>query len=109
MNVNNIYKTYEIDKENEIFDILFSGKNVKIEKISSFGQVTPHDDCYDQSWDEWVLVLKGNAVLRFFEPMEDIIMHEGDFVFIPSHKRHRVEYTDPEKITLWLAIHIFND
>jgi cupin 2 domain-containing protein len=109
MRVENIYKTNEIDKENELFETLLTGKNIKIEKISSFGQTTPADDCYDQECDEWVLVLRGNAVIRFFEPMKDVLLHEGDYVFIPAHKRHRVEYTDPEKITLWLAVHILND
>ena len=29
----------------------------------------------------------------------------GDYVFIPARKRHRVESTDPQHPTVWLAIH----
>jgi cupin 2 domain-containing protein len=29
----------------------------------------------------------------------------GDYVHIPAHTRHRVEWTDPSVATIWLAIH----
>jgi len=30
----------------------------------------------------------------------------GDHVFLPAHKRHRVTWTDPDRPTVWLAVHI---
>jgi cupin 2 domain-containing protein len=30
----------------------------------------------------------------------------GDFVYIPAHQRHRVEWSDPQQATIWLAVHI---
>ena len=32
-------------------------------------------------------------------------MKPGDFVNIPAHKRHRVEWTTPDEPTVWLAVH----
>jgi len=32
-------------------------------------------------------------------------MEVGDYLLIPAHKRHRVEWTKPDIETLWLAIH----
>ena len=32
-------------------------------------------------------------------------MGPGDYVTIPAHKRHRVEWTTPEEPTVWLAVH----
>jgi cupin 2 domain-containing protein len=29
----------------------------------------------------------------------------GDYVFIPARKRHRVEWTEPQQPTVWLAVH----
>jgi cupin 2 domain-containing protein len=29
----------------------------------------------------------------------------GDHVIIPAHVRHRVEWTDAEHPTVWLAVH----
>jgi hypothetical protein len=29
----------------------------------------------------------------------------GHTAFIPAHKKHRVEWTDPVEQTIWLAVH----
>ena len=29
----------------------------------------------------------------------------GDYVELPAHVRHRVEWTDPDRPTVWLAVH----
>lgn len=34
---------------------------------------------------------------------EAIEMQPGNFVNIPAHKRHRVEWTTPDEPTIWLA------
>jgi cupin 2 domain-containing protein len=33
------------------------------------------------------------------------VMRPGDYVHIPAHRRHRVEWTDREQKTVWLALH----
>jgi len=62
------------------------------------------DPGYDQETHEWVLLLGGAARLRF-EGDEPLDLLPGAFVNIPAHKRHRVEWTDPARPTIWLAIH----
>jgi cupin 2 domain-containing protein len=32
-------------------------------------------------------------------------MKAGDYVEIPAHTRHRVEWTDPDEDTVWLAVY----
>jgi cupin 2 domain-containing protein len=32
-------------------------------------------------------------------------MRPGDWLVIPARRRHRVEWTDPERPTVWLALH----
>jgi cupin 2 domain-containing protein len=34
-----------------------------------------------------------------------VAMKPGDYLDIPAHRRHRVEWTDPAQPTVWLAIH----
>ncbi|HUE12699.1 MAG TPA: cupin domain-containing protein, partial [Planctomycetaceae bacterium] len=58
---------------------------------------------YDQPENEWVVVLRGAARLRFEDKV--IELKPGDYVDIPAHKRHRVEWTMPEEATVWLAVH----
>ena len=60
---------------------------------------------YDQAWNEWVIVLKGNAKLQFEHEPAARTLSTGDYVFIPARKRHRVEWTEPQQPTIWLAVH----
>jgi cupin 2 domain-containing protein len=32
-------------------------------------------------------------------------LNTGDYLNIPAHCRHRVDWTDPSRTTIWLAIH----
>lgn len=87
----------------ELFTTLLEAVNVRIERIVSHGHVSPRDFWYDQVQHEWIVVLKGSARLR----LEDasIEMKPGDFVNIPAHKKHRVDWTTPDEPTIWLAVH----
>ncbi len=88
----------------EFFEFLVKNDAVIIERIISEGQKTPESDWYDQEKNEWVIVLKGKAML-FFEDQTSVQLNEGDFINIPAHKKHRVAWTDPDNETIWLAVH----
>ena len=60
---------------------------------------------YDQAQHEWIAVLAGSAGLLFEGEVEPRILRAGDFLNIPAHARHRVEWTDADQPTVWLAIH----
>ena len=83
---------------------LAAGHHVKIERIVSKGHKSPDDFWYDQRQNEWVLVLEGNARLFFEEGMQHVEMKAGDYLMIPSGKKHRVTWTDPLVETIWLAV-----
>ncbi len=78
---------------------------VTIERIVSTGQASPPGFWYDQAWDEWVLLLTGSAGLQIENEAEIRTLHTGDYVTIPAHLRHRVEWTAPDQATIWLAVH----
>jgi cupin 2 domain-containing protein len=89
----------------EITEILAAGKNVRIERIVSHGQATPDGSWYDQDEAEFVVLLAGAARLRFADEDAARSLAPGDALDIPAHRRHRVEWTDPERPTVWLAIY----
>ena len=89
----------------ECFEPIIKEDNLIVERIISKGHVTPLGEWYDQKQDEWVLLLQGQALLLFDAPKKEVMLHPGDYVLIPSHSRHRVEWTLPDAETLWLAIH----
>ena len=66
---------------------------------------SPRGFWYDQVWNEWVIVLKGSATLQFEHEPAARSLGVGDYVFIPARKRHRVEWTEPQQPTVWLAVH----
>lgn len=87
----------------ELFTSLLEAANVRIERIVSHGHASPEGFWYDQDKHEWVIVLKGAARLRFEDGMVE--MRPGDFINIPAHQKHRVEWTTPHEPTVWLAVH----
>ena len=101
----NFFSNLPVDSSNEIFETIAEMKNVRIERIVSSGQATPEGQWYDQKQDEWVILLAGSAAIQI-EGQELKNILPGDFMFIPSHCRHRVLWTDPSQKTLWLAVHI---
>jgi cupin 2 domain-containing protein len=84
---------------------LLSRRGLRIERIVSTGQCSPPGFWYDQPDGEWVLLIRGAARLRFADEAEARQLRPGDFVDIAAHRRHRVDWTDPEQPTIWLAIH----
>lgn len=73
--------------------------DVLVEQILSGELPEPVD--YDQSHDEWVLVLAGHAVVIVDD--KRLELDGGDWVFLPAHVRHRLVQTQPG--TSWLALH----
>ena len=104
MKLENIFASIPKNIGDESIDLLLRSENIKIERIISKGHVSPATGWYDQKNDEWVLVLKGAAIIAF-ENDRDLNLVAGDYVNIPAHARHKVKWTDPDTETIWLAIH----
>ena len=78
----------------------------RIERILSTGQASPAGFWYDQDWTEWVFLLSGSAGLLIEGEDAPRVLRPGAYLEIPVHRRHRVEWTDADQPTVWLAIHI---
>lgn len=98
----NLFTGLPANLPDELLTTLLKAANIRIERIVSHGHVSPDGFWYDQDEHEWVIVLKGAATLRFEDSVVEL--KPGDFVNIPAHKKHRVEWTTPEEATIWLAV-----
>ncbi len=85
--------------------LLASHPGAVVERIVSTGQGSPPGFWYDQDWAEWVVVLAGAAGLSIEGEKTARILRPGDYVELPAKVRHRVEWTDPDRPTVWLAVH----
>lgn len=90
----------------ERVDVLTEGSGKgRVERIVSRGHASAPDFWYDQETREWVVLLKGAAVLRFYGQESPVELRPGDWVEIPPHCRHRVEETSGVEDCVWLAVH----
>jgi len=89
----------------EIVEVLHASDAVRIERIISLGHASPPNFWYDQPNEEWVLLIRGAARLRFEDEPVARSLTPGDYCHIAAHRRHRVDWTDPRTPTIWLAIH----
>ena len=99
----NLFAAGENTATAEKFLTLLQSDNVKIERIISRNHSSPLGFWYDQPENEWVMVVRGAAVVEFASG-EIVEMSEGDYLFIPRHVRHRVARTSD--MTIWLAVHV---
>ena len=106
--VKNIYENISNHIPEELFQEILRTKTLKIERIVSKGHSSEISFWYDQEENEWVFLLKGSAGLLFKGDEKVVVLKPGDYINIPSHTKHRVEWTDPNMETVWLAIHYKN-
>ena len=99
----NIFEFIPEDLEEEYVEKLVESKNIKIERIVSHGHKSPNDFWYDQKQNEFVILIQGYAEL-LFEDGTRVKMGKGDYLNIPAHAKHRVEFTDPNEHTYWIAV-----
>ena len=102
MNAPNLFADLPATLPDELFQTLLAAPHVRIERIVSRGHASPPDFWHDQSQREWVLLVQGAARLQFDEATVEL--KPGDFINIPAHQRHRVEWTTPTEPTIWLAV-----
>jgi cupin 2 domain-containing protein len=101
----NIYSGIPEQLPEELFDTLLQREGIKLERIVSHGHTTPPGEWYDQASDEWVILLSGSATL-LFDNGDTHHLKPGDYHLIPAHCKHRVEATDEQKKSVWLALHV---
>jgi cupin 2 domain-containing protein len=104
MATQNLFANIPEALDKELFDTLALGSDLRIERIVSRGQSSPSQEWYDHDSDEWVVLLRGAAVIAYQDGSE-VTLGEGDYLHFPAHCRHRVQWTDPDRATVWLAIH----
>ncbi|MEW6514806.1 MAG: cupin [Pseudomonadota bacterium] len=100
----NLFSGLPASADQEHCEALLMRAGLRIERIVSTGQASPEGFWYDQPEDEWVVLLSGAASLRFESEVEARDLKLGDWLHIPAHARHRVEWTDAAQPSIWLAV-----
>ena len=103
--IKNMFADIPNDLKEEVFETLLDSPDLKLERIISRAHRTPEGQWYDQERNEWVILLQGSAGLLFTDEEQPHTLMPGDYVLIPAHKKHRVEWTNATTETIWLALH----
>ena len=77
-------------------------KSVPQQLLISRGIYSPVFNATQMRKDEWVLLVRGAARLRFEDGTVEL--RPGDHFTIPAGCRHRVEWTSPDEPTVWVAV-----
>lgn len=105
LKVGNLFCQLPSPGAEEVFETLLERPGVRLERIISHGHATPPGQWMQQTEDEWVVLLKGGAELRFVEGQR-LSLAAGDHVFIPAGLKHRLESTRDGEDSIWLAVHM---
>lgn len=100
MQIDNLFTHTEPPHEGERFDALLRHKNLVVERIVSSSVLASRE--YVQAQDEWVVLLRGEAVLNVAG--ESRTLTPGDYLFLPAGVPHTVERTSHGAV--WLAVHL---
>lgn len=107
LDIQNLFDSACASPQKEFFETLLSAMGrVRVERILSQGQSSPPGFWYDQPQMEWILVLQGSPRLLIEGEAESRELKPGDSLTLLPHVRHRVEWTDPASVTIWLAVHV---
>lgn len=98
----NLLSNIPADFSEELVQPIETSAGIRIERIVSKGHQSPPDYWYDQEQNEWAFLAKGEAKLQFQD--QTLHLKAGDYVNIPAHQKHRVEWTTPDEETVWLAV-----
>ncbi|MFO0997767.1 MAG: cupin [Alphaproteobacteria bacterium] len=90
----------------QLLTTLAGTREVRIERIVSYGARAPAEGSFVQDWTEVVVLLHGQATLALEEPREVRHLCAGDVVEIAPGRRHVVEETSSHPPAVWLAIHV---
>lgn len=100
----NIFKDIPEELKEELLEEIISGSGFNLERIISDGQSSPENFWYDQEMNEFVMVVSGSAEL-LYDDGRRFQLRSGDYLIIPAHQKHRVEWTNKNQKTIWLALH----
>ena len=96
----NLFADLAPPADGEHFEVLRAMNGARVERIIS--SATPQPGVYEQDHDEWVVLLRGNAVLDVGGAR--LMLNAGDYVFLAAGVRHEVRETSTG--ALWLALHV---
>ena len=100
MNNGNLLEASDPPAKGERFEVLLEHRNLVVERILSTSDITPTE--YVQEQDEWVLLVRGSAVLEVAG--EQRTLEAGDYLFLPARVPHTVKEVSDG--ALWLAVHL---
>lgn len=98
--MNNLFTDDAPPAMGERFDTVLAHRNLVVERIVSSAHITPGE--YVQAQDEWVVLLRGQALLDVAGQLVNLA--SGDHVFLPAATRHTVRQVSQG--AMWLAVHL---
>ena len=84
MIVKNLFTEIPAQLPVEVFQTLVQNPHLTLERIISKGHITEAGKWYNQDFEEWVILLEGQARLQFAKDNSIITLTAGDYLLIPA-------------------------
>jgi cupin 2 domain-containing protein len=101
MLIGNLFADAAPPADGERCETLLSLRNLVVERIVSSNTIARQE--YVQAQDEWVVLLKGDAVLEVAG--DRVALGAGDYVLLPAGTAHSVR--EVSEGAIWLAVHLY--
>src|SRR5262245_33972682 len=87
-----------------VLETLYENKQVKIERVTAFGQISPPGEFAPEPSFEFIHLLKGHLVVEIEGEAEKVNLKPGDYMIKTEKQRGRADYTSVHEETVWLKV-----
>ncbi len=102
--MDNIFADLPEQLPEELITTLLEKPGIRVERILSQGHSSAPGFWYQQEENEWLLLVQGQAGLRFEKEKQDRQLTAGDTLFINTGVRHRVTWTSEQPPCIWICL-----
>jgi len=87
-----------------VIETLFENKQVKIDRITAFGQISPPGEFAPEPSFEFIHLLKGQLVIEIEGEADKVSLKPGEYTIKTQKQRGRADYTSVHEETVWLKV-----
>ncbi|MEH6625992.1 MAG: cupin domain-containing protein [Motiliproteus sp.] len=102
--MDNIFADIPEQLPEELITRVLDKPGIRIERIVSQGHRSEPGFWYEQDENEWLVLIQGQARLRFADEQQDRQLIAGDTLLIPAAVRHRVAWTSEQPPCIWICL-----
>ena len=87
-----------------VIETLFENTDIKIDRVTAQGQITPPGEFPNEPSYEFIHLLKGHLVLEYKGQGDKVSLKAGDYAIKTPDQKTRADFTPIDEQTVWLKV-----